>query len=432
MKTLNLIVAVLVMFLCDAGGALRLDGDKAWLSAESLPVSGILAQFEHCGVEVFLDPSLSFDPISGEWKGVDAERMIQQIVEPHNYLIEWQRTQGPLGAFYRIHSLRIFADGNRAAAEPFSPGRVLDVVQGTNGVEYLRGEMMVAFKEGATEKDLAALLEGVGGTLVDVIDPPGIYRIRIQDGLSVEEAQARIAEMDAVDRAEPNYAYRQNGTMPSDKSAAGRGVNLQLQPGEGAVAVFDTGLDPKYAEYPLIRGTYNAVDPDRPISDPDGHGTLMAMVASGAVVPEGAAPRDEGSAVFAVRVLDENGYTSSDILLDAIHQVSRANVPVINMSFGSEVDSQFMEYAIDLATQRGITVVASAGNKPTGRPVYPAAYDNVIAVGGVNPDGTPWEKSNYGDFVDVVAPAYVAFEGKMYQGTSPAAADVSGRMAAGK
>jgi thermitase len=30
--------------------------------------------------------------------------------------------------------------------------------------------------------------------------------------------------------------------------------------------------------------------------------------------------------------------------------------------------------------------VAAAGNAPTGNPVYPAAYDNVIGVGALNPE----------------------------------------------
>ena len=47
--------------------------------------------------------------------------------------------------------------------------------------------------------------------------------------------------------------------------------------------------------------------------------------------------------------------------------------------------------------------MASAGNDGTSQPQYPAAFDGVIAVGAVGPDGpTPW--TNYGDWVDACAP----------------------------
>jgi hypothetical protein len=65
-----------------------------------------------------------------------------------------------------------------------------------------------------------------------------------------------------------------------------------------------------------------------------------------------------------------------------------------------------------------MTLFASAGNEPTGTPVYPAGYESVTAVGGLNPDGTVWEKSNYGDFVKIYEPAWVIFNGQTYAGTS--------------
>jgi len=76
-------------------------------------------------------------------------------------------------------------------------------------------------------------------------------------------------------------------------------------------------------------------------------------------------------------------------------------------------------------------VVASAGNEPTGKPVYPAAYPGVIAVSAVSPNGTVWDKSNHGDFVDLAAPGYatfpVGYQGPpgSYAGTSISSAYVS-------
>ena len=184
------------------------------------------------------------------------------------------------------------------------------------------------------------------------------------------------------------------------------------------VAVLDSGLDPKYADLPFIRGTYNALSPDETISDPTGHGTLTAMVASGAVTPLGADAAETGVPVLAIQTFDENGMTSSDTIMRALDYAANSGVKIVNMSWGSEVDSTFMETAMDYATQNGMVLYASAGNEPTGKPIYPAGYESVSAVGGLNADGSQWEQSNHGDFVKLYEPAKAFFNGQSYAGTS--------------
>ena len=80
--------------------------------------------------------------------------------------------------------------------------------------------------------------------------------------------------------------------------------------------------------------------------------------------------------------------------------------------------------------------MAAAGNAPTGNPVYPAAYDSVIGVGALPPDGDAWDQSNFGDFVAVSAPGLadlpVGYKGNpgTYAGTSIATAYTARRVAA--
>ena len=368
---------------------------------------------------MLIDPSLELGPISGEWENTRIDRLIEQLVSPNSYLLEWKRVESPLGELYQVSSIKIFSDGNMSAAQPLSAGnKVLDVVTGTNGVSYIRGEIMVGFGEGSDLDDLKALLRKLGGTVVEVIDPPGIYRIKLKESMSVEAAMAMAAAHEGVEAAEPNLAFPHTGNELVPFSGTGEGINLQLQPGETAVAVFDSGLDPQYADLSIIRGTYNALNPDEPMSDPTGHGTLTAMVASGAVTPLGAEPAGIGVPVLAVRTFDENGYTSADTIMRAIDYAANSGVEIINMSWGSETESYFIEAAMSYAAQHGITLYAAAGNAPTGTPIYPAGHDSVIAVGGLNPDGSQWEQSNYGSFVDEYEPAKANFNGKSYAGTS--------------
>ena len=82
-----------------------------------------------------------------------------------------------------------------------------------------------------------------------------------------------------------------------------------------------------------------------------------------------------------------------------------------------------------------MVVLASAGNEPTGKAVYPAAYSSVIGVGALAPDGERWEKSNYGDFVTLAAPGFatlpVGYKGDpgTYAGTSISTAYVANMVA---
>ena len=413
------ILGLLLLPLIASSATLRLEGDRAWLVADGTPLPKVLALFEQRGIEVLIDPALETKRISGDWENTKVDRLIGQLISPHSYLLERKRIASPLGAFYQISTIRIYSAGNLSAARPLSAkGRVLDVVEGKDGIKYIRGEIMVAFGEDSDIDDLNALLKKLGGTVVEVIDPPGIYRIKLNDGMSVEEA-VKIAEAhDGVDSAEPNRAFPRIGSPGTALPGTGAGINLHLQPGETAVAVFDSGLDPQYANLPFIRGTYNAVDPSDPMSDPLGHGTLVAMIASGAITPLGADAAETGVPVLAVRTFDVNGYTSSDILMRAIEYAINSDIKIINMSWGSETDSAFMEAAMNIAAQNNITLYAAVGNENTGVPLFPAASPGVTGVGGLDENGEIWEKSNSGDFVDQYEPAFAFFKGKRHEGTS--------------
>jgi hypothetical protein len=413
------LIGMLLLPLLSSGSSLRMEDDRVWLEGGDASVVKVLGLFERCGVDVRVDPSIEFGRVSGSWENTKLERVISQLVSPNNYLLGWEQVTGPLGKFYRLASIQIFPDSKGAAVQKLSEGRkVLDVVVGKDGVKYIRGEILVGFKAGATEKDLKALLEKLGGTVIEVIDPPGLYRIRISDVMSVEDALAIALAEALVDSAEPNLAFARLDSAGVPLTGTSEGVNLQLQPGESAIAVLDSGLDPQYANLAFIRGTYNAIDPSDSIYDPTGHGTLTSLIASGAVTPTGAEATDTGVAVLSIMTFDENGMTSSDTILRALDYAANSGVSSISMSWGSETDSSFMELAMDYAAASGITLYASAGNEPTGTEVYPAGYDSVIAVGGLNSDGTVWESSNYGDFVSTYELSQASFEGQTYTGTS--------------
>ena len=413
------IIGILFLPLVLSAATLRIEGERAWLKADGVPLYKVLQLFEQRGVEVLIDPSITQHQISGDWKNAKIDRLIAQLASPHSYMVEWKQEKSPLGDLFQISSIRIFSDGKSSVARPLSNKRkVLDIVEGENGVKYIRGEIMIGFGKGASIENLKALLSKLNGTVIEVINPPGIYRIRLNDDISVEEAMRIAQEHDGVGASEPNLAFPRIDSKVLPLAGTGQQRNLNIVPGETAIAVFDSGLDPAYRDYPFIRGTYDALEPTAEISDPTGHGTLTSLIAAGVVTPLGAEVAESGVPVFSVRTFDENGMTSSDTLMRALEYATSSGVKIISMSWGAEIDSRFLKTAMQFAAKNGMALYAAAGNEPTGTPVYPAGYNSVIAVGGLNPDGTQWEESNYGEFVERYEPALANFKGQSYAGTS--------------
>jgi hypothetical protein len=199
----------------------------------------------------------------------------------------------------------------------------------------------------------------------------------------------------------------------------------------------DSGLTAEYAGSPLVHAAYDAVSPGAEVADPLGHGTQMTLIAAGAVNPMGVgSATPAGSPVIAIRAFDNNGFTSTYTLMRGIDYAIENGARVLSLSWGSEAPSTLLASATGYAAAKGLILVAAAGNAPTGNAVYPAAYDNVIGVGALAPNGDTWDQSNYGDFVAVSAPGMaelpVGYKGDpgIYAGTSIATAYTARRVAA--
>jgi subtilisin family serine protease len=83
---------------------------------------------------------------------------------------------------------------------------------------------------------------------------------------------------------------------------------------------------------------------------------------------------------------------------------------ILNMSFGtpdSAVESGMQKPHADViryATARGCVLVAASGNSGKEEPFWPAAFDEVIAVGSVDGDGQPSHFTTWGPHVALCAP----------------------------
>lgn len=99
----------------------------------------------------------------------------------------------------------------------------------------------------------------------------------------------------------------------------------------------------------------------------------------------------------------EYGMLEDDDIASAIVYAVNHNVDILNMSFGGRY-SEIVKDAIDYAFSQGILIVAAAGNSNSFIQQFPAGYSNVISVAASNESDQKAYFSNYGDWVDIIAP----------------------------
>lgn len=172
------------------------------------------------------------------------------------------------------------------------------------------------------------------------------------------------------------------------------------------IAVVDSGVDvahPDLTERVVDR--YNAVDAGTDVTDEAGHGTFVAGVAAATGDNGiGIAGASMGASVMAVKVVDAAGDIWTDTEAAGIMWAADNGADVINLSLGSDVPDQLESDAIAYAVNKGVVVVAAAGNDASDVPNYPAAYPQVVAVGATDGAGSRAGFSQYGSWVTVAAP----------------------------
>ncbi|MDX1524495.1 MAG: S8 family serine peptidase, partial [Anaerolineae bacterium] len=105
-----------------------------------------------------------------------------------------------------------------------------------------------------------------------------------------------------------------------------------------------------------------------------------------------------------VKVLGASGEGSYEGVIKGIIYAVDQGAKVINMSLAGRNESNALRDAARYAYERGVVVVAAAGN--SGSSVeFPAAYDDfVVAVGATRFDNTITAYSNFGPQIDIMAP----------------------------
>lgn len=223
-----------------------------------------------------------------------------------------------------------------------------------------------------------------------------------------EQALSTLNEQPYVDYAEKDSLVEIEGDV-YDSTMVGDFNN-----GDVTVAVIDTG----------VNGCNNEVDmTDEGNGDNHGHGTAIANQiekTSGGV-----------SKILSIKAIGKDGRGTVSDVYEAIVYAIDNGASIINLSLSTSAteESKCLSSIIDRATESGIKVVVSAGNKASDTANYiPANNDSAIVVSAVDEDGTFSPYSNYGSTIDYSAIGTTEYG----SGTSIASAYVSGLLCLGE
>lgn len=233
-----------------------------------------------------------------------------------------------------------------------------------------------------------------------------------------------------VDRIDADLVWDRNHDLAVDSGAnAGGGVK---------VAVLDTGIDLDHPDLQAnIKGGINTLNPLKSPDDDNGHGTHVAGIIAGVDNSVGILGTATQAWLYAVKVLNRQGSGYVSDIIEGLQWSIDNGMQVVNMSFGTSTDVQSFHEAIVAAYDRGIVLVAAAGNGGPGdnTVLYPAKYPEVIAVSATDNTDTIASWSSRGPEVELAAPGvdvYSTYKGGGYKtlsGTSMASPHVVGSVA---
>ena len=232
-------------------------------------------------------------------------------------------------------------------------------------------------------------------------------RLAVRHGQSgqIDWGRLSVAHIDTGVRNHPIFG----GFGGNSWVMAGRGVNY-VEPGHLPV---EPRHRPGRTDQSSLPGRLVRFITDVSAKDSDGHGTRTLSVlcgdwrAPGALTWVGVAPR---LPVVPYRISDTILLAGSEVarhLAEAVRHGVASGCQVINISLGWPFRlSDDVERAVDWAYERGVIIVAAAG-QIIDRVSYPGKLARTIAVGGHRPDGRVWAtySPTQSRFIDIWAPS---------------------------
>ena len=411
-------------------------------------------------IDLLLYIDQDFDqPVASSTSTTDEAGFIR-IASPGTYFIEVRAVSGASN-----YTLNITADaGNSqtvsfATENDFVPGDVI-IKYKDAGVQAASAGFVSAgmTPTGLTHKagePVRAMLFSLNGassksqatsrlSLTSRSDPPLALDPELQRKLQTLTVISELRNRTDVAYAEPNYIRRQQ-LSPSDDLYLRQWhyplINLpkawDTTTGDPdvIVAVIDTGVLFDHPDlsgqltatgYDFVSDPASALDGDGIDPDPSDagaqnpgtsifHGSHVAgTIAAQTNNGVGVAGVGWNTRIMPVRALGKGGTGANYDIMQAVRYAAGLEndsgtfplqkADIINLSLSGN-DYSFLEQDVYNAVRaEGIIVVAAAGNNASSQPVYPAAYNGVLAVSGTDINEKQAHYSNFGSYVDLAAP----------------------------
>jgi len=256
-----------------------------------------------------------------------------------------------------------------------------------------------------------------------------IVRLFVPKGMSVTTARRIVSALDRAAAVELDDYYYTDGfesACTAPQCAAPQMIGWTEAAAEACgtvpvIGLIDTRID---VDQPALAGqpieTIEEPGASGAASSPD-HGTAIAALLvgrPGSVTP-GLLP---GARLIAVDAFYQAGgreRTDVERLIAAIEMLSDRGVRVINLSL-SGPPNKLLEKAIAAAVDKGVVVIAAAGNKgPGAEPAYPAAYPGVVAVTAIDRDLRIYARATRGNYIGLSAPGVDVWTASVPDGGAP-------------
>ena len=220
------------------------------------------------------------------------------------------------------------------------------------------------------------LLQGDRGALVRELGPLS----KKDDGLRGVLAQLQTGRgadelLDDARRPlmpEPEWHRRIELASAHSAGLSGNGVR---------VAIVSTGVDAAHPELQHLRI-------DGAIGDPNGHGTAVASIIAGCFV--GVAPHVQ---LQSLAPMDADGSGPSPEFVKVFHALlaapAEARPDIVCLAFGSAAVDGTMAKPLQRMLDKGMLLVAAAGNEGGGGLSFPASMPGVLSVGALTGTGKP-------------------------------------------
>jgi len=293
-------------------------------------------------------------------------------------------------------------------------------------VGHVPGEILVKFNPGVPQAEVAATHAALGGKVLYESPYGGFHRVAVPAGKTAEQMvqaygrnpNVEYTELNTICYAamipnDPYYPYQWHFPMINmpqawDVTTGDPGV---------IVAILDTGIAYEdygsYLQAPDLAGTtfvpgYDFVNDDAHPNDDQCHGThVCGTVAQTTNNSLGVAGIAFNTSVMPVKVLNAAGSGTASQLADGLYFAADNGADVVSMSLSWPAGydpGPTVHNAITYAYNKGVVLVAAAGNEGVGQISYPAAYSECIAVGALNSGYTLADYSQYGTGLELVAP----------------------------